>query len=208
MREAVLFDLDGTLADTLLDLLGALNAMRTLRALAPVPAEAIRAIASQGSGVMIKQYIPDCEAASLLKLREEFFQHYLARKHQASSLFAGIPELLAEIEQRQIPWGIVTNKNTMLTKDLLPHLDVDQRISTLICGDTMARAKPDPSGLREACSQTGADPANSLFLGDDRCDFEAAAACGMPFAAVRWSGLWQHQATIEVDHPHEIVALL
>lgn len=208
MKKAVFFDLDGTLANTAADLLCALNRMRAARGMTVLALETVMDVVSQGSRAMMKSHL--CAAGEPVddRLRAEFFAHYRACGHRTAHLFAGIPEVLDEIESRGLPWGIVTNKITDLTMDLLPCLGVAQRISALVCGDTLSRPKPDPGMLREACRQTGTDPAGCLFLGDDNCDLAAARACGMPFAAASWGGLWRGSAELELSDPREIIGLL
>ncbi|NCS75228.1 MAG: HAD hydrolase-like protein, partial [Gallionella sp.] len=111
MVDAVLFDLDGTFADTAPDLGEALNHVRALRDLAPLPLEVIRPQASHGSrgllklGLGIEPGAPDYEP-----LREAFLQHYQAHLCDRSKVFPGISALVAELDQRDMPWGIVTNK--------------------------------------------------------------------------------------------------
>ena len=146
---AVLFDLDGTLADTAPDLGAALNSL--LRALGqPEKALAdIRPHSSHGAaallafGMGITPEHPDYPG-----LRRRYLDEYQACNGEASVLFDGIPELLEEIDGRNLVWGIVTNKPEALARELADALPLPVLPAVLVGGDTCAQAKPSPQPLR------------------------------------------------------------
>ena len=180
MVDAVLFDLDGTFADTAPDLGEALNHVRALRDLAPLPLEVIRPQASHGSrgllklGLGIEPGAPDYEP-----LREAFLQHYQAHLCDRSKVFPGISALVAELDQRDMPWGIVTNKPHRYTVPLVEKLGYATRAACLVSGDTCAEAKPHPAPLLYAAELMGVDTRRCLYLGDDLRDMQAAQAAQM-----------------------------
>ena len=180
MVDAVLFDLDGTFADTAPDLGEALNHVRTLRGLAPLPLEIIRPQASHGSRGLLKLGLgigsddPDYD-----DLRDAFLKYYEAHICDHTKLFAGMAALIAELEDRDLPWGIVTNKPHRFTVPLMEKLGFAKRASCLVSGDTCEHAKPHPMPLLHAAALMGIDPAYCLYLGDDLRDMEAAQAANM-----------------------------
>ncbi len=180
MIKAVLFDLDGTFADTSPDLAAALNHVRNQRGLPPLPLETIRPQASNGSvgllkiGFNIEPDMPD-----FATLRASFLDYYDTHICVHTTLFQGMAQLVETLEQRGLPWGIVTNKPHRYTVPLMQALGYAQRAACLISGDTCARAKPYPDQLLRASEITGATPENCIYLGDDRRDMEAAQAAGM-----------------------------
>ena len=180
MIEAVLLDLDGTFADTAPDLGAALNHVLSLRGMPALPLETIRLQASHGSpgllhlGLGIKPNAPGYD-----EIRDAFLQHYEAHICDRTRLFPGMAALVAELDQRDLPWGIVTNKPQRYTVPLMEKLGYALRAACLVSGDTCAQAKPHPMPLLHAAKLTGVAPENCLYLGDDLRDMEAAQAAGM-----------------------------
>ncbi len=180
MIEAVLFDLDGTFADTAPDLAAALNHVRSLRGLHPLPLEAIRPQASHGSvgllkaGFNIEPGMPD-----FANLRAAFLHYYETHICVHTTLFPGMAQLVETLEQRGLPWGIVTNKPHRYTVPLMRALGYAQRAACMVSGDTCEHAKPHPKPLLHAAGLMGVDHARCLYLGDDLRDMEAAQAANM-----------------------------
>jgi len=179
--KAVLFDLDGTFADTAPDLAAALNHVRGLHGLVPLPFATIRPQASHGSIGLLRLGFgigpPDEPEFSML--REEFLAHYTAHICDHTTLFPGMAQLLDTLEQRGLRWGIVTNKPHRFTVPLMQALGYAERAACMISGDTCARAKPYPEPMFKACEIMGVTPANCIYLGDDLRDMQAARAAGM-----------------------------
>lgn len=178
---AVLFDLDGTFADTAPDLGAALNHVRALHRLPPLPLEITRLQASHGSAGLLKlglNVTPD--DAEYPALRDAFLAHYTAHICDHTTLFPGMAELIASLEQRGLPWGIVTNKPHRFTLPLMQALGYADRAACLVSGDTCAHAKPHPAPLLRAAEIIGIAPQHCLYLGDDRRDMEAGLAADMP----------------------------
>jgi phosphoglycolate phosphatase len=211
---AVLFDLDGTLADTAPDLAAALNKLRADQGLEPVPLARLRPFASAGArglvhaGFGVKPGDDDYNA-----LREAFLEAYRENTCVETQLFPGIAELLAELGQRALPWGIVTNKATRFTDRIVETLGLTP--NCVVCGDTTAHLKPHPAPLRHAAEQLQLAPGECLYLGDDLRDIQAALAAAMRAVAVDWgyhhpeSGgprSWKAEAVIAA--PKDLIALL
>jgi N-acetyl-D-muramate 6-phosphate phosphatase len=191
--QVVLFDLDGTLADTAPDLAGAANRMRQRRGLPALPVDRLRPVASAGARGMIGVALGKSPAdAEFEALRDEFLAEYAAALDVDSRLFDGVPELLARLEGVGLPWGVVTNKAMRFTGPVLDALGLAQRAAVVIAGDTTPYAKPHPEPLFEACRRVSAEPARAIYVGDDLRDIQAARAAGMPCVAAAYGYLGEH----------------
>ncbi|HUW99280.1 MAG TPA: HAD-IA family hydrolase [Acidiferrobacter sp.] len=181
----VLFDLDGTLADTAPDLALALAAMRKT-GLPDLSYAAVRKATAAGTeallrlGLDIEPGTPDYETARLA-----FLGHYERLIGQATILTPGMAEVLQTLRAHALPWGVVTNKTEVLAQRVLKVLSLDAEAACLVGGDTVTRPKPHPDPLLYACERIGVAPAACVYVGDDQNDILAAHAAGMPgFAAV------------------------
>lgn len=178
--ECVLFDLDGTLADTAPDLAHALNLLRAERGLAPVPVETLRSHVSHGARGMLEAGLnlhPGDDG--FIELRDRFLQLYEDNLVRDSRLFDGMHDLLDGIEARGLSWGVVTNKAERFAVPLIAGFGLAQRTGCLIGGDTAGRAKPHPDPLLAGARAIGVDPRACLYVGDDRRDVEASVAAQM-----------------------------
>jgi phosphoglycolate phosphatase len=178
--EAVLFDLDGTLADTAPDMARTVNAMRTKRGLAPVAAESVRAHVSKGArGMICSAFGMTTEHPEFLPMREEFLDLYGRELCIDTVLFPGMHDVLDEFDREGIAWGVVTNKFERFARPILAALGVAERARAIVGGDTCARPKPFPDPLLFAAQQMGIAPESALYVGDDERDVQAARAAGM-----------------------------
>ncbi|HUP97455.1 MAG TPA: phosphoglycolate phosphatase [Usitatibacter sp.] len=181
MIEAVLFDLDGTLADTAPDMARTVNLMRTSRGLAPVPLGQVRAHVSKGArGMICSAFEMTAEHPDFQAMREEFLDLYNDNLCVDTRLFPGMPELLDTLESRSIAWGVVTNKFERFARPLMTGLGLGERAAVIVGGDTCARPKPFPDPLLFAAAKLGVKPERTLYVGDDERDVQAARAAGMP----------------------------
>ena len=184
---AVLFDFDGTLADTAADLVSALNRLRAARGLAALPLSELRPYASAGArGLIVAGFGILAEHPEFKTMREAFLKYYADAICVETKLFPGMDELLIAIEARGLRWGIVTNKSTSLTKKLVADLGLDGRAACVVCGDTTPHLKPHPASLLHAAQVLRLAPQECLYLGDDLRDILAAHAAGMSSVAVEW----------------------
>ena len=180
MTRAVLFDLDGTLADTAPDLGYAINRMRTARGLPQLPLAITRPVTSMGARGLLSVGLDVApEHPGYDTMRKEFLAIYADNLCRETRLFPGMSDLLTELERRAVLWGVVTNKAEGLTHPLLKLLDLHSRAACIIGGDTTGKLKPDPASLLEASRRIGIAPQDCLYLGDDRRDVEAGRAAGM-----------------------------
>jgi phosphoglycolate phosphatase len=213
--QAVFFDLDGTFADTAPDLGAALNHVRALHKLPPLPIELTRLQASHGSAGLLKlgfDVTPD--SAAFPALRDEFLAYYSANICVHTFLFDGMAELIDTLEQRGLPWGIVTNKPHRFTMPLMQALGYGKRATCLVSGDTCAHPKPHPEPLLYAAKITKVPPQNCLYLGDDKRDIDAGRAAGMKTLIALFgyidtkADLNSWQASASINSPLELLLQL
>lgn len=176
---AVLFDLDGTLIDTAPDMIAALNDLRAEEGLDALPYELARTQVSHGSSGLVSLAFPAAAGSDFEILRSRFLALYNGQLARETRLFAGCDLVLAAIEARQIPWGIVTNKPGYLTTPLLEALSLGGRASCVVSGDTLRERKPHPAPLLHAAGLLGVAPAECLYIGDAERDIRSARAAGM-----------------------------
>lgn len=177
--QGVLFDLDGTLLDTALDLGGALNDLLVEEGRPILPAEAIRPHASHGSGALVKLGFGLEQGPDFDRLRQRFLDVYAGRVARETQLFPGGEELLLALEAAGLKWGIVTNKPAFLTIPLVSALGLASRAACVVSGDTLPQKKPHPAPLLHAATLAGLAPTACVYLGDAERDIQAARAAGM-----------------------------
>jgi phosphoglycolate phosphatase len=215
MFEAVLFDLDGTLADTAPDLCGAVNILlaeegrpqQAFPGLRPYTSQGVRGLLWAGFGI-------DTSDREYDRLAARFLEIYAGQLCDLSRLFDGIPELLDTLESQGISWGIVTNKRARYTDPLVAALGLTPRTRCVVSGDTTPEPKPSPLPILHACEILRCVPQRTLYIGDDRRDIIAGLAAGTKTAAVSY-GYLGNSGPIETwgadfiaDHPADLVDCL
>jgi len=203
MTALILFDFDGTLAETAPDLGAAANRQRTRAGLEPLPLEVLRPYSSAGARGLLRcalNLMPTDETYEAHRV--QFLKDYEAAMTVDTCLFDGVPELLAQIIDEGMAWGIVTNKATYLATPIVAALGLAQDCAVLVCGDTTAHSKPHPLPLLHAAQQAGYDVERCLYVGDDLRDIQAAQAAGMPSiaAAYGYCGPEHPPETWQADH--------
>lgn len=211
----VLFDLDGTLCDTAPDLSWALDRVRAERGLEPLPYAQLRAVVSHGAGAMIEAgFQVRAGEPEFAHLRQRLLTLYAENIARFTGVFPGMDEVLAWLEERRLPWGIVTNKPGYLTLPLLQQLGLAQRAACIVSGDTLPQRKPDPAPLLLACRQAGSTPAACVYVGDAACDVNAGRAAGMQTAVALFGYLGAHDqpatwgADVLLAQPRDLIPWL
>lgn len=190
--QCVLFDLDGTLVDTAPDLGGAANHIRASLGLPPLPLEQYRPSASAGARGLLKTALGIThEHPDFPRHREDFLNHYGENLSCHSGLFPGMAETLRALEKRGVSWGVVTNKPKRYTDPLLVQLKLNPACA--VSADEVAKGKPAPDSLFEACKRLNLEPKTCVYVGDDKRDIDAGRAAGMKTVAAAWG--------YEGDHP-------
>ncbi len=194
--KGVLFDLDGTLADTAPDLIYALNLSLDDAGFSAQPLEKMRHAASHGSLFLVKTAIPDADEALQLSIQQGLLQHYGRINGQYSRLFDDLPELLALLDQQGIPYGVVTNKPARFARPLVDKLGLTPHLKAMVSGDSTRHAKPHTAPMLLAAQQIAIPPEHILYLGDAERDLVAADNANMHGGVALWGYL------SAADNPH------
>jgi 2-phosphoglycolate phosphatase len=195
MIRTVLFDLDGTFADTAPDLAHALNALLAEEGRAPLPFEVIRPEVSHGSPGLLKLGFRLTSAdPDYARLRTRLLDIYSKDICRRTRPFPGIPELLAALDQRGLNWGIVTNKPAFLTEPLVHELKLAHPPACIVSGDTATNRKPHPEPMLLACARAGSRPEQCLYVGDAERDIQAGRAAGMKTLVALFGYIGSHEA--------------
>jgi len=178
--EGVLFDLDGTLLDTAKDMGNALNYVLNEKGLPACPFSTYQPYASHGSKGMLEIGFGDQFAKfDQQELIDMFLDYYENNVCVETCLFAGVETLIKQLNESQIPWGIVTNKPEYLTDKLLPNFDIFDKSSINVSGDSLPQRKPDPAPMFFAAEKLNLAPERILYLGDAERDMLAANRANM-----------------------------
>jgi len=211
----VLFDLDGTLADTAPDLAYALNRTLEHYRRETLPYEAIRPVASHGSIALIRLgFGMPPEADGFEERRQFLLEVYAANLCRETTLFPGMATVLEDLEMRGVPWGIVTNKPAWLTDPLIAAMELQHRAGCVVSGDTCARRKPHAEPILHACAVLGCEPADTWYIGDAGRDMQAGKAAGCVTIAALYGYLhpddppasWS--SDLAIDRPDALLDLL
>ena len=182
-KPTFLFDLDGTLADTALDLGHAVNHVRAQKKLAQLPLDSYRPYASQGARGLLQYGLGlTPEDAEFESIKSKFLDFYGQHCCVYTTLFPNIISLIHQLRQAQCPWGIVTNKAFAYAQPLVKALSLDPPV--LIGGDSTPFLKPSPEPLWLACDHLGVRPENAWYIGDDERDILAGKAAGMKTVSI------------------------
>jgi phosphoglycolate phosphatase len=213
-HDALLLDLDGTLLDTAPDMGGALNRLRAEHGLEPLPAARIRPVVSHGAMRLVALGFPDASGTEFERLRLRFLDLYAEHLAEGTRLFPGIEAVLASLEARDTPWGIVTNKPGWLTEPLLEALGLARRAACAVSGDTVAERKPHPLPLLHAAGLIGIAAERCVYVGDAERDIQAGRAAGMTTVVAAYGYLSAEDEPSEwrpdgiVASPDELLAWL
>ena len=213
--KAVFFDLDGTLADTAPDLGGALNRLLEEQGRARIDMAALRPYVSAGTrGMLGVGFGLAPQDPAYPDLAQRFLDIYATRLSDGTRLFDGMATLLDQLDERGIPWGVVTNKSSRFTLPLMDALGLRRRAAAIVSGDSAPKPKPAPDTLQLACATAGIAAGSALYVGDDVRDIQAAHAAGMPGIAAAWGylgdgpGIHEWGADATIDDPLELLSLL
>jgi phosphoglycolate phosphatase len=176
----VLFDLDGTLADTSKDMCNALNIVLSRNRFKPVDCLELKTHISRGA-VGVIEYASQVNRRSIDSslLRAEFLQEYSDKCFVHTKMIDDMEKLIDHMNNIQISWGIVTNKHSKYVNKILKGLSIDDKVACLITGDMVSEPKPSPEGLLEASKIAGINPSECIYVGDDERDIIAGRNAGM-----------------------------
>lgn len=187
-KPTLLFDLDGTLADTAGDLCETMNAILVRHGRAGVPQTRVRHLVGGGARLLMERGFREtgepADEALLDRLFDEFIAHYSAHIADHTRLWPGVREQLDRLAQAGAGLAVCTNKVEHLSRQLLETLRIEHYFPVVIGGDTLPVRKPDPEHLFEAVRRLGGDPAHTIMVGDSETDIDAAKNARMPSICV------------------------
>ncbi len=210
--ELVLFDLDGTLIDSVPDLASAVDHMLQVLEREPVGAERVATWVGNGADKLVRRALADgdewladgLDDDAVATAREHFDQSYMRHLHHATGVYEGVSQIVSELKSglaRHV--ALVTNKPRMFTEPLLVSLGWERVFDCVVCGDDLDEKKPSPKPLLYVCEQLNIEPCKSLMIGDSRSDILAAKMAGMSVAAVSYG--YNHGEDIALSQPDWIV---
>jgi N-acetyl-D-muramate 6-phosphate phosphatase len=215
MISTVLFDLDGTLADTAPDLGYALNLQLERHGKPTLNDALIRPYASHGTkGLLSIGFNISPEDACFSSMRDEYLDIYDQVFTRSPRLFDGMETLLNTLEIKGLPWGIVTNKPRRFTQRLVESMELNQRAAAILSGDDAPQPKPSPMTLLMACEKIGVKPESCIYVGDAARDIEAGRAAGMKTVVALFGYIdssdkpEEWMADYMIKHPEELLEIL
>ncbi len=208
-----IFDLDGTLLDTLQDLAASTNYALRQYGMPEHSIDEIRSFVGNGVRKLMERAIPEGVGNPLFdKVFAAFRKHYMEHSLDTTKPYSGITEVLQELQRRGCPMAVVSNKMMAATQELVAHFFPEIKVAI---GENEAegiRKKPAPDSVYEALRCLGADTGNAVYVGDSDVDLQTAQNSGLPCISVLWGFrdrefLLQHGATRFIEHPQELLSL-
>ena len=214
--ELFAFDLDGTLLDTAPDFLYAVNILRERYQFDEADYNQVRSRVSQGAA-SLASYALDLEGESTQKVefhRQELLDIYENCCLKYTELFDGIEKILTKLNNKQIKWGIITNKPRRFAENIVENKLGRFKVPFLICPDDVGVRKPEPQGLIHALELTNSIPENSIYIGDHKIDITAGERAKMQTGAAAYGyiPINDNVESWHSDHvfnePKEIISLI
>jgi len=212
--ELVLFDLDGTLVDSVPDLAIAVDRMLAALGRPPAGVGRVRDWVGNGAPTLVRRALLGQLDVSDVTLSADLFEpahahfleYYAQATAQLSALYPGVLACLDGLQARGVTLGVATNKPMRFTTEMLQGLGIEGYFQVVIGGDSLPTCKPDPAMLLSAMAQCGAGPATTLMVGDSSNDIKAGRAAGCKVAAVPYG--YNHGEPIEASEPDLLVPRL
>ena len=213
MKQAVIFDLDGTLLNTLGDLRAATNHALEVRGLAPRSMDEIRRFVGNGIRLLICRAMPEGTSdAEIDAALDDFKAYYAAHIHDRTVPYDGIPQLLTALRKRGIKVAVLSNKIDSASQELIGYFFPGK--TDVVFGEHVGvPRKPDPTSCRMVMQQLGVQPEQVLYVGDSGTDMQTAKNAGLYAVGVTWGFrsrevLTENGADVLVDHPEQILRIV
>ncbi len=213
MKQAVIFDLDGTLLNTLADLREAVNMALLQRGLPPRSLEEIRMFVGNGIRNLMKRCLPEGSAEPEIDgALDDFRCYYYAHLHDKTQPYDGIPELVEELNRRGIRLAVLSNKVDEASKELIQYF-FGSRFDIVFGERAGVPRKPDPTSCREVLTLLRVPPEDVLYVGDSGVDMQTAHNAGLYAVGVTWGFrsrevLEENGAQVLIDRPDQLLSLL
>ncbi len=191
-KQAIIFDMDGTLVDSSLALVNAINHVRSELYLPPMPSNDILSKINDHS-INPAHYFYKSE--SFLPMHEKLFSEYYSKNHHNElALYEGVEEMMEELKRRDLKLAIATNAYRKSTLQSLSHLKIEHYFDSIVCLDDVKTGKPSPDMLYRAIDHLQIDVTKTVFIGDGKRDEMAAKSAEMDFLMVDWGFSKNHEA--------------
>ena len=214
MPSAAIFDLDGTLLDTLEDLADSANEALELGGFPTHPVDSYRTFVGDGMAVLIERILPvnERKPSAIQLVMKAYRAAYDRRWKSKSCPYPGIGELLTDLRARGIPLAVLSNKPQAYTEIVMAHFLGHHRFELILGQREEVPRKPHPAGAHEIALQLGLATSEIIFIGDTATDMDTATAAGMVPVGVLWgfrpeAELLAHGARFLAREPHEIAGL-
>ncbi|GAB3392879.1 phosphoglycolate phosphatase [Azotobacter armeniacus] len=211
LPKLAMFDLDGTLVDSVPDLAAAVDRMLVQLGRAPAGVERVRLWIGNGAPVLVRRalagslehtQVDAAEAETALAL----FMEAYADNHALTRVYPGVPETLDWLHEREVQLALITNKPERFLPELLADKGLDSYFRWIVGGDTLPQQKPDPAALLWVMSKAGVAAEEALFIGDSRNDVLAARAAGVACVALSYG--YNHGRPIAEEGPALVLDVL
>jgi phosphoglycolate phosphatase len=212
LPELVIFDLDGTLVDSVPDLAAAIDELLTELDCPPAGIERVRLWVGNGASVLVRRALAwsggadelgvddvEVDSARHQTALQSFLRHYGALSGQKTALYEGVIEALERLTRSGVAMGVATNKPSQFVPDVLQHSGIGEFFHNWLGGDCLPEKKPDPAPLLKLIEQAGVSPERTLMVGDSSSDIRAARAAGVPCLAVTYG--YNHGRPVEEEQP-------
>lgn len=213
MKHAVIFDLDGTLLNTLGDLRAATNHALEVRGLPPHSMEEIRQFIGNGIRLLICRAMPEgTPEAEIDAALDDFKAYYAAHIHDRTVPYDGIPQLLTALRKRGVKVAVLSNKIDSASQQLIEYFFPGK--TDVVFGEHVGvPRKPDPTSCRMVMQQLGVQPEQVLYVGDSGTDMQTAKNAGLYAVGVTWGFrskevLLEYGADVLVHRPEQILQIL
>lgn len=215
MKQLVIFDLDGTLLNTIADLAEAVNRALVACGFAEHPTDAYRFFVGDGVSKLFERALPPeaRTAENIARIRTHFMPYYEAHNADLSRPYEGIVELLAELQSRGVKMAVASNKYQAATQKLVRHYFGDTDFVAVFGQREGVAIKPDPQIIFDVLEVAGVTPEDVIYVGDSNVDMQTGPRAGVDTVGVSWGfrpreELAAHNPVAIIDHPLQLLDLL
>jgi phosphoglycolate phosphatase len=210
---ALIFDLDGTLIESKRDLIHSVNAMLGEMGRAQLNEETISGYIGHGAPLLVSRALGAGAKEEELRHALQFFlAYYEEHKLDTTCAYEGVPEALGELNRKKVPMAVLTNKPVKISVRILDSLGLASHFRVIYGGNSFETKKPDPFGANKILNEFGAQPRETMIVGDSEVDVQTARNAGTIAAAVNYGfgvhDRTQHPADIYLDKLSDLVPLV
>jgi phosphoglycolate phosphatase len=183
----LIFDLDGTLIDSKLDLAHSVNAARAQFGLPPLDLELIGKYVGNGAPVLVRRAMgPEFNEEDLAKALEFFLAYYDSHKLDNTRPYPGVPEALEELDRNGVRMAVLTNKPVRISGRIVDGLGLSKYFTHVYGGNSFERKKPDPLGVETLLAEVGVPKERTMMVGDSAVDVQTARNAGIKVCGVTY----------------------